>query len=91
MEKKLQKNISCIYQTSWQAHYQILSIILLKEFIKIKCKCRHIIKKCETCGITYEVWDCFLEYTNFTDYLTQYKCSCCNQNYEQSFDKKLNE
>ena len=32
---------------------------------KIKCKYGHNYKKCEACGITYEVCDCFLEYTNF--------------------------
>ena len=34
---------------------------------KIKRKCGHSDKKCETCGITYEVCDCFLEYTNLKD------------------------
>ena len=39
MEKKITKNISyicnlLIAQGLWQAYYQILSIILLKEFIK---------------------------------------------------------
>ena len=43
MEKKLQKiylryqNL-LIGQDLWEAHYQILSIIFLKEFTKIKCK-----------------------------------------------------
>ena len=51
---------------------------------KIKCKYRHNNKKCETCAITYEVCDCFLEYTN-------YKCLRCNKNYDQKFNKKLKE
>ena len=38
----------------------------LSEVIhKRKCKYGHNDKKCETCGLTYEVCYCFLEYTNF--------------------------
>ena len=43
---------------------------------KIKCKFGHDDKKWETCGITYEVCDCFLEYTSFKDDLIEYKCLC---------------
>ena len=35
--------------------------------------------------------DCSLEYTNFKDYLIEYKCLCCNKNYQRNFDKKLKE
>ena len=41
---------------------------------KIKCKYGHNDKKCETCGITYEICSCFFEYTNLTEdleYCTQ--------------------
>ena len=34
-----------IAQDLWQAHYQSLPIIFLKEFIKIKCKYGHNDKK----------------------------------------------
>ena len=44
-------------------------------------------KKCETC----RACDCFLEYTDFKDDLIEYKCLCCNKNYQQKFDKKLKE
>ena len=56
---------------------------------KIKCKYRHNDKKCETCGITYEVCNCFLEYTNFQDNLIEYKCLCCNKTCQQKFDEQL--
>ena len=56
---------------------------------KIKCKFGHDDKKWETCGITYEVCDCFLEYTSFKDDLIEYKCLWHNKNYQQKFDKKL--
>ena len=44
-------------------------------------------KRCETCGIKYKYCDCFMEYTNFKDDLTEYKC--CNKNNRQKFDEKL--
>ena len=47
---------------------------------KIKCKYGHDAKKCETCEITYETYDCFLEHTIFKDDLIEYKCLCCNKN-----------
>ena len=50
-----------------------------------------MIKKCETGGITYEVCDCFLQYSNFKHDLIEYKWLCCNKNYQQNADKKLKE
>ena len=47
-----------------------LSIIFLKEFINVNTDKD---KKYETCGNTYEVCNCFLEYTNFKDDLIEYK------------------
>ena len=49
MEKKLQKMYLKYYnlliaQGLWQAHYQILSIIFLKEFIKLKVNTDTMIK-----------------------------------------------
>ena len=44
-----------------QAHYQILPIIFLTEFIKLHANKGTMVKKCVACGITYEVCDCFLE------------------------------
>ena len=58
---------------------------------RIKCKYRRNDKKCEICGIKYKNCDCFLEYTNFKDNLIEYKCLCCNKNYQQKFDEKLKE
>ena len=52
MEKKLQKpNLtnynSLIAQDLWQVHYQIMSKILLKEFIKLNAKMNTLIKSVE--------------------------------------------
>ena len=55
----------------------------------IKCKFEHDDKKCETYGIKYKYCDCFLEYINFKDDLIQYKCLCCNKDYQQKFDERL--
>ena len=78
-----------IAQDLWQAHYQILLIILLKEIHEIKCKYRHGNKKYETCGIKYKDCDCFLEKSNFRDDFIGYKCLCCNRNYQKNFDESL--
>ena len=39
----------------------------------IECKFVHDDKKCETCGIKYKYYNCFLKYTNFKDHLIEYK------------------
>ena len=56
---------------------------------KIICIEGHNDEKCETCGITYEVCGCFLQYTNFKGDLIEYKCLSCNKDYQQNFDEKL--
>ena len=71
----------------WQAHYQILSINLLKNFIKLKVNTYTMTKKSETCRIKYKYCDCFLEYINFKDDFLEYGCLCCNNNYQQKFDE----
>ena len=37
----------------------------------------------------YKDCKCCLEYTNFKEYLIQYKCLCCNKNYQKKFDENL--
>ena len=49
MEKKLQKRYPKVYnllivQVLWQASFQVLSIILLKEFTKLKVNMNKMIK-----------------------------------------------
>ena len=38
---------------------------------RIKCKYGRDNKKCESWGITYKYYDCFLEYTHFKDDLME--------------------
>ena len=54
---------------------------------KIKCKCRHDDKKCETCGIKYRDYDYCLEHMNFKDNIIEPKYMCCNTNYQKSLMK----
>ena len=62
----------------------------LSEVIhRIKRKYGNDDNKCETCGIKYKYCDYFLEYTNFKDDLTEYKCLRCNNNYQDKLDEKL--
>ena len=58
---------------------------------RFRCKYGHDDKKCETCEIKYKYCNCFFEYTNFQDNLIEYKCLCCNKNYQHTFDEKLKE
>ena len=62
-----------------------------EEIHKIKCKYEHNDKKCESCRFKHKYRDCFLEYTNFKDDLIEYKCLCCNKNYQQKFAENLKE
>ena len=75
MEKKLQKiSYILLFIDSVRFMTSSLSILvnnLSEGILKIKCKYRHDDKKCETCGITFEVCDFFLEYTNFKDDLIE--------------------
>ena len=58
---------------------------LSERIYKINYKYRHNDKKFETCGITYEVYDCFL---NTQDDLIEHKYLCCNKNCQQMLDEK---
>ena len=63
---------------------------LAKGIHNVIYKNLHDNKKCETYGIKYKDCACFLEYTNFRDSLIEYKCLCCNKNYQNKFDENLN-
>ena len=54
---------------------------------RVECKFRHDDKKCKTYEIKYNYYACFLECTNFKDYLIDYKCLCCNKNHKKSLMK----
>ena len=78
-------------QDLWQAYYQTFSIILLKEFIELNLNSNMIIKNEKHVEFNISIAKCFLEYASFRDDLIEYKCLCCNQNYQQKFHDKLKE
>ena len=41
------------------------------------------IKNKKTGGIKFKDCECYLEYTSFKDDLVEYKCLCCNKNYQK--------
>ena len=74
--EKLQKKISYILQFIDSTRFMASSLSNLVnnhsyEIHRIKCKYKLDDTKCETCGIKYKYYDCFLEYTNFKDDLTE--------------------
>ena len=76
-------------QDLWQSHYQVLSIILQKDFIKFNVNTDMMIKKCKTYRLKYKDCDCCLEYTKFKDDLIECKCLCCHKNYQKKFNENL--
>ena len=65
MEKKLQKIYLTYYnlliaQDLWQAHYQILSIIFLKEFIKLNVNTDTVIKNVKLTELNINIGTVFL-------------------------------
>ena len=91
MEKKLQKNITCILQFTESARFMASSLSnlinnLFEGIHKINCKFGRKDNKCETCRIKFRNCDCFLEYTNFKDDFIEYKCLYYKKSYLQKFD-----
>ena len=96
MGKKLQKIYLTYYNFLVAQKFMASSLSNLVNYLsegihKVKCKYRRNDKKCETCRIAYEIFNCFLEYTIFEDDLIESRCLCCNKNYQQKFDGKLKE
>ena len=75
-----------IAQGFWQGHYQILSIIFLKEFIELKCKLGHDDNKVKRVQLNISIVT-VLEYANFKDDLIEYKCLYCNKRYQRELGK----
>ena len=87
--EEVTKNTSYILQFIDSAKFVASSLSNLVNNYRIKCKFGHDDKKCETYRIKYNYCNCFLEFTNFKDDLIEYKCLCCNKNYQYKFDEKL--
>ena len=80
-----------IAQNLCQAHYQILSIIFLKEFIKLNVNSFNLIENVKHVEFNIRIATVFrfFEYMNFESDLIEFKCLCCNKNYQHKFDEKL--
>ena len=78
-------------QYLWQAQYLALLISLLKELIKLNVNTSTTIKYVKLVEISNKYSDRVLEYTDFKADLIEYRCLCCNKNYQKTFDKMLNE
>ena len=69
-------------QDLWQAHCQVLSIIFVKEFIKLNVNLDMMIKNVKLAELKIDT-------VTFKDDLIEYKCLCCNENYKKQFDDCL--
>ena len=69
-----------------QAHYQILSIIFLKEFIKLNVNTDTVVQNVKLVESNIKIATAFLN-TNLKDNLIEYKCLLCNKNCHQNFDE----
>ena len=78
-----------IAQGLWRSHYQILSITIMKEFIKLNVNTNTMIKNVKLVELEISIQVFFIEYLIFKDDLIEYKCLCSNNNYQQKFDEKL--
>ena len=92
--EEVAKNISYISQCIDKARFMASSLSnpannLSEGIPRIKCKYGYDDKKREICGITYEVCDCFLEYTTLKDDLIERKCLCRNKSLMKKFLKNF--
>ena len=92
--EEITKNVSYVLQFIHTARFMASSLSNLDNNLsegihKIKYKDVHNDKICKSCGITYNIWDCFLDYKNFKDGLIEYKY--CSKNYQQKFEEKWKE
>ena len=48
------------YATVWYTNFKDDLVDISEGIVKTKCKYGHNDKKCETCGISYEVCNCWI-------------------------------
>ena len=89
MPRLLSTLVNNLSQDLWHAHYQILSIIFLKELMELNVNLDMMIKNAKLPELNTSI--ATLEYINSKDHLIEYKSLCCNKNYQRKFDEKLKE
>ena len=68
----------------WQAHYQILKIIFLKEFIKINVSTNTMIKNVKLTELNKKIATVFLNtQTLETEFFIRKEMFSCNKNYKK--------
>ena len=68
----------------WQAHYQILKIIFLKEFIKINVSTNTMIKNVKLTELNKKIATVFLNtQTLETEFFNRKEMFSCNKNYKK--------
>ena len=87
MPRSLSTLVNNLSQDLWHAHYQILSIIFLKELMELNVNLDMMIKNAKLPELNTSI--ATLEYINSKDHLIEYKSLCCNKNYQRKFDEKL--
>ena len=90
--EKLQKTYPRNYnllmvQDLWQVHYQILSIIFLKELIDINSNT--LMKNVKHVKFNISIVAAF--WNSQIAKFIRIQCLCCNKNYQRKFDEKLKE
>ena len=89
MPRSLSTLVNNLSQDLWHAHYQVLSIIFLKELMELNVNLDMMIKNAKLPELNTSI--ATLEYINSKDHLIEYKSLCCNKNYQRKFDEKLKE
>ena len=89
MPRSLSTLVNNLSQDLSHAHYQILSIIFLKELMELNVNLDMMIKNAKLPELNTSI--ATLEYINSKDHLIEYKSLCCNKNYQRKFDEKLKE
>ena len=89
MPRSLSTLVNNLSQDLWHAHYQILSIIFLKELMELNVNLDMMIKNAKLPELNTSI--ATLEYINSKDHLIEYKSLRCNKNYQRKFDEKLKE
>ena len=79
-----------ITQDLRQAHYQILSIILLKEFIRLSVNTDMIISNVERVQLNTKIMRAVLNTQNFKHDFIVYKCLCFSKSCPNKLHENLN-
>ena len=92
MENKLWKTYLRYYnlliaQGLWQARYQVLSKVFLKELKELNLNTDMMIENVKLVELNISIMTAFLSIQKIKDDLIEYKCLICNRNFQIKFDE----